>query len=257
MSLAECGLAMKVGVVFVYKVIGHFDESEDQEILCMAGFFAPVHHWSQFEVAWTALVGEYKGLQEFHTYECVSGKGYWDDWGNPGQRSAVQQRFLDLITVNPYPSPMGFVVGIDLAAYNRTAGPTIRATTTGGYDKAWLLAFTHALGRMVEAQRMANERTGVDQRVGLFFDEKDEFRGRVEEMIKTVKADAGYPLGAVAFDASENQPALQAADLLAYEARRYLTEVVKGSPPKPVRKQWQQLRNARTLSGNPRIWTDY
>jgi hypothetical protein len=117
----------------------------------------------------------------------------------------VEQRFLDLITVSQSPSPVGLVVGIDLAAYDRTVGPTLKTTTTGGYDKAWLLAFTHALGRMVEAQRMANHRTGADERVELFFGEKDEFRGRVEEMIKTVNADAAYPLGAVAFDTSENR----------------------------------------------------
>lgn len=39
----------------------------------------------------------------------------------------------------------------------------------------------------------------------------------------------------------KTSPALQAADLLAYEARKEFSERVYGGPPKPSRPQWMRL----------------
>jgi hypothetical protein len=126
-------------------------------------------------------------------------------------------------------------------------------------DKPWIFALVHLLDRMVTVQRLSNKTLGTDERLGLFFDEKDEFAGRVGEMVRAIKRNLmDYPLGDVAFDDSRNQPALQAADLLAYEARRSMTEVVLPTDPsKEVRDQWWQLMHATLPSGGRRIWADY
>jgi len=144
--------------VIAYKFVGCFDESEDKDVLCMAGFFAPAHHWPSFGGAWLRIVASV-GMVEFHAADCENRTGFFETWDKPTERRAVEQRFLDLITKRADPSPVGFVVGIDLVAYARTLGPSLKSTLARGYHKAWLLAFVHALNRMVEAQRIANQTT--------------------------------------------------------------------------------------------------
>jgi hypothetical protein len=245
-GIAELAPILKAEVVAVVKVAGYFDESEDASTFCLAGWLAPTHHWDPFEKAWQSLVDEY-GMPEFHMYDCQARKGFWESWTNPADRWAVQFRFLDVLTKRPPPSPYGSVVAIDLDAHSTT-----------GSAKPWLLAFDHILARMVELQRAFNWRTADFERLALVFDEKDEFRARALEMVDRAKAQPEYRnvIGSVTFDDSKNQPALQAADLLAYEARRAVTALYKKN--QLPRAQWLQLKNAKmTYSTENRIRAEY
>lgn len=56
-------------------------------------------------------------------------------------------------------------------------------------------------------------------------------------------------LGSVTQAASEEHPGLQAADLLAYEANRYLVDVRWAVSPKPVRSGWPKLRRKGLAGG--------
>ena len=150
-------------------------------------------------------------------------------------------------------------MAVNLAAFRGTVGPKIKSTHPGrGFDKPWLLAFAHILDRMAFGQRFFNRPLGTDERFDLFFDRKDEFAGRVGGMINKLKQETDYPIGDVTFDDSRNQPALQAADLLAYEARRFITEVVlRDEHDKGLREQWLQLMNTKLPDGTNRIYADY
>lgn len=242
---------------YSYSQTGYFDESEDQDILAIAGFFAPEHHWRPFNAAWENILKDI-GVDEFHTQECENRKGFWETWNDPSKRREAQQRFLDCIFANPSPAPAGLVVGVDLAGFRATLGPNIKAALPRqGLDKPWLYAFVHVLGRMVEAQAMSNQRTERDERVDLYFDQKDEFRGRVEQMLNEIVASERYPLGRVTFADSRSHPGLQAADVLAYEARRCLTEVILRKEPRPVRDQFVQVMETRSLTGRSCVWADF
>ncbi len=245
-------------MLVAYKFNGYFDESEDSDCLCIAGVLASTHHWPQFEDAWSAIVTEI-GMPEFHMQECENRKGFWENWTNLDDRRAVQQRFIELFVKNVTPSPVGFVVAVDLAAFRGTVGPKIKSVHPGrGYDKPWLFAFMHVLDRMLMAQRAYSRMLHTDERLDLFFDEKDEFEGRVGGMLKELKQETDYPIGDVSFDDSRDQPALQAADLLAYEARRFITEVVlRVRLDKGVREQWWQLMNAKLPGGANRIRAEH
>jgi hypothetical protein len=255
MVLAEYTTTIKAQVLVTYRYAGYFDESEDSDILVLAGVFAPVHHWLPFENAWQALIDEYQ-ISEFHMQECENRKGLWETWTNPADRWAVQQRFIDLFVQNPYPSPAGFAVGVDLTTFASTVGPRIRARhPQKGYDKPWLFAFVHVLDRMMMAQRNANFQLGADEHLELFFDKKDEFAGKVNKIVQVIKQNIPLcPIGAVVFDDSRNQPALQTADMVAYEARRSLTEtVLPEEPVREIRQQWRQLMHSKLPGGQRRI----
>jgi hypothetical protein len=242
MGIAELAEALKFDVVFVYQHFGFFDESEDQTIFCLAGLFGPMHQLRPFEKAWGNLVGEYDGLEEFHTEECLGRKGFWENWAREA-RSDVQQRFVDLLTNDPVLTPPGLAVAIDLAAYAHCGRP----------EKPWHFAFSHALDGMLAFQRLSNKTTGQAEELGLIFDKKKGFQGRAQEII-----DAAPDRASLTFADSKDQPLLQAADLLVYEARRFLSEAHPSNPqPKPLRDQWSQLMNAKGLSGQQRTFAFY
>ncbi len=248
---------MKADLLVAYKFIGYCDESEDVSYLCLASVVAAAHHWAPFEDAWQTLVSEY-GMPEFHMQELEHRKGFWENWDNPADRRAVEQRFLDLFC-NPYWPVSAFLVGVDLAAFAETVGPKIKAIHPGkGYDKPWLFAFVHLLDRMTMMQRHTNLMFGTDERLGLFFDEKDKVAGRVADIVQTIRQDVPFPqIGAVAFDDSRNQPAIQAADLLAYEARRALSEIIlPEEPTKDIRDPWWQLMHAKSSRGRQQVWAE-
>jgi len=60
-------------------------------------------------------------------------------------------------------------------------------------------------------------------------------------------------LGPVVFEDSREQPGLQMADLLAYEARKVLTDIFKRTNTQP-RDQWMQIQRSKLPNGGPRVW---
>jgi hypothetical protein len=235
-----------------YRSTGYFDESEDKTTLCLAGLFAPDHHWHPFESAWRALLDQY-GMDEFHCADCEHGDGFFETWTNPADRTAVQQRFIDLLVNNPSPALAGYLAAIDVPSFGKAIAG--KATMPRRERQPWMFAFRQVFDRMVEAQEMMNERFSVDERVDLVFDEKDEFAGRVRELLKSVTSEPDFPIGTVSFENSRDRVGLQAADLLAFEARRVLTDSIVGG--KPVRPQWSRLMRAADYAGTPRFFAHY
>lgn len=235
-----------------YRSTGYFDESEDATTLCLAGLFAPDHHWHPFESAWRSLLEEY-GMAEFHCADCEHGDGFFESWTNPADRTAVEQRFIDLIVSNPSPAPAGYIAVIDVPAFMMAVGGKPKVPRRE--RQPWMFAFRQVFDRMVEAQEMMNKTFSVDERADLVFDEKDEFAGRVNELLKSVQSDRHFPIGTVSFVNSRARVGLQAADLLAFEARRVLTDSIVGG--KPVRPQWSRLMRAADFAGAPRFFAHY
>lgn len=256
MPIADRAFDLKVGVVAAVRFTGYCDESFDDNLFCMAGVIGPAHHWGPFEDAWATVLRD-EGLTEFKASDCVNRRGEFKDWTNPQDRSRVQERLVNIILGSPYlPFPMGIWVGIDKDAFTETLAPTIRKTAERSYDEPYLLAFTHLTARMVETQRTANAMVGASDRLGLIFDKQDEFAGRVLEMVKTIETTAEFPFRGIAFDDSRRHAGLQAADMLAYEARRYLVDT-HASPPRPPRWGWKQLHARQLSDGQPRVYGDY
>lgn len=235
-----------------YRYTGYFDESEDGTTLCLAGLFASDHHWLPFESAWRSLLAEYR-MAEFHCADCEHGDGFFESWTNPADRAAVEQRFIDVLVNNLSPEPAGYLAVIDVPSFGKAVAG--KPMVPRRERKPWMFAFRQVFDRMVEGQKMMNEMFSVDERADLVFDEKDEFAGRVKELLKSVTSAREFPVGKVSFENSRDRVGLQAADLIAFEARRVLTDSIVHS--KPVRPQWSRLMRATTFSGNPRFFAHY
>lgn len=256
MPIADLARTLKVGAVLVYKMEGYSDESGDDSTphFALAGLFAPSHHWGLFEGAWESLVAEYDGLDEFHTEHCVNRTGYWKSWENPADRDAVLQRFVRLLSDSPYPSPIGFVTLIDLEPFQKS--------TRIKEKNPWIFAYCDMVSRMIAAQVISNDVLSGDERMGFVFDIKDGVKGRALAIAEALGSSPTFPRGAVSFDDSRNHAALQGADLLAYESRKSVSDMVKaeavvasgGTPEFVIRESWRRLMDATMPNGQKRIW---
>jgi uncharacterized protein DUF3800 len=250
MGLGGYAPLWKVGVVVAFKLGAFIDESEDDKAFCMTALLARIGDWAPFEAAWEELLRHYV-MSEFHMQDCEHGQGHFEGWTNPAERAGVAARFRGLIADNILPAPMGVVVGIDLAAYARAAAPYAdkRGRLPRG-KKPWLFAFNRQLGLLATAQEVFNVGSGLE-RVGLLFDAKSEFEGRIGEMMKAAKSTPEFPVGTVAFADSRTQPALQMADLVAWEMRRLMTDIFHNEAE--PRSEAMELVRSHSFSGTPRF----
>ncbi len=226
---------------------GYFDESEGEDIFCLACVFGPSHHWPQFDEAWASILREENIGNEFHAVDCEHHQGAFESWTDPTERSRVHRRFLEAIVETSPVTPAGLVIGIDLKAYRARNLP----------QKPWLTAFEHLMSEFLKTQLDANTRVGAIRNMTAIFDEKREFQGRALNMIRSAKTSGpnSEVIGEVLFEDSSKYPGLQAADALAFEVRKSLAAVFKkGIAP---RDDWTILQSAVLPSGQRRIWAEY
>ena len=236
-------------------ICGYFDESEQNDVsFCLAGWFAPKGQWAYFEESWLAILDEEGISPEFKMADCFARKGVFETWDDPTERQRVADRLLDLVLDHDGLMPSGLVIGFDLAAFDEIMAPVIR-TNKPTYDKAWLWAFTYAVKEMVGAQAYASEMAGRSEQVSLSFDNHQEFKGRAKKYVEDARVadpDIRDHLGSFGFGDSKAQPAIQMADLLAWEARRAISEFLE-SGRSPTRPQWRSIYHAKRRDGGPRV----
>jgi hypothetical protein len=212
------------------------DESETAgQVFCISGYLAPADEWEKLEVPWRTALRE-EDLCEFKMQDCEQGHGDFKTRSRP-DRTRLQGLFISLaMSVNLH----AFVTGIDLKAYGKAA-PLIKRKRAMGYWKPYLLAFQHQLELMATRPPLA-----PDEEIAFIFDEQQEFKGKAKALFDSVKRsrrlDYVARLGGLAFLDSIRHVQIQAADILAYEARRHLIEVVYSTEPLAERWQWQRLR---------------
>lgn len=228
------------------KIVGYFDESVDGGLLCLAGFYTRADRWTTLDRPWEAALAD-EGIQpakgkvkpEFHAEHCEHRGGAFKAWSNPAERERVYRRFVGLIVDADPPLLLGYCVTINLPEFEATMAPILRRMLPGvSMDDAYLLAVVRVVGRLTEEQQLLNALLRSDDCADVFFDEKDEFRGRALQLCEQARA-LGYTLGAADFRDSTEYPGLQMADVIAYESRKRLAS------PTVRRWQWERLRTMR------------
>ena len=254
MALFWCRWAPSLDGRGAVKLVGYFDESEDDSTFCLAGWFAPSHHWAPFEDTWSSILHDEGITPEFKASDCVNRRGAFEEWTDRSKRQRVERRLIGVLTDNPYLSPSGLLAVFDRGAYKEILAPHIKSQLRG-FDKPWLLAFVQLTLRMVEGQEVANRLSGLEDRIELHFDEQDEFSGRAQRLVKEARQSdprINRLLGDVTFGDSRGRPGLQMADMLAYEARRAVTALF--AEDQLPRDEWTQIQNAKLPNGGPRVW---
>jgi hypothetical protein len=218
------------------ELTAYCDESGTQlRDFCVGGWLAPRTEWEKLEAPWKQALSE-AGLPEFKMRDCEMGQGLFK--GRVDRRE-LQERFISLvISIHA----QGYVSWIDLQAMHEVAAE-VNQPLLPGFRAPYLLAFSMELQLM--AHELASSSIPVQERVAFVFDRQDQYAAKALIVAAGIKANPAFRnrdrLGPVAFDDSRLVPAIQAADILAYEAHRVRT---RGGP----RWQWDMLK-ARLIIG--------
>jgi len=221
-------------------LVGYFDESgthDSAEITSVAGFVSTPERWQRFDDEWRRVLNQW-GLEYFHMKECAHFNGGFAQFkkNETGRRQLLRQLAISIHNHCLYGCAVS-VVRKDHELLN--AHPRI--------GSAYNLA---GHGCLALADKWMESRKHVGPMSVVFEDGCKYSKGFFEQIehlerpLGTLNRFGGFVLG------SKTQfPALQAADLLAYEMSKYFTDHLKAEMAVPPRKTLLLLRTA-----TPRDW---
>lgn len=217
------------------------DESHDPHAYALAGWIAPPSAWDRFDPAWRAMLSQFtmpdgSPVPSFHSSEIVCRDEINDSrfkgWKFDDEK-AIFRAAVDVLATEPLCANV-WSVGCCIVT-----SPLVTATQ----DDIWHMLF----GQLVMALIV---RYPAQNGFSLMFDDKPEIVARVGASYKSVKAAVDeimpgkFHATTVAFGDDEVHMPLQAADLMAYEWRRYISERIT-RPGKPTRMSYRRLRDCR------------
>ena len=122
------------------------------------------------------------------------------------------------------------------------------------YEKPYFLSFNHVI--FVAGQLLLD--LDKRERLAAIFDESKEYQGRAKELWDDLKRQPVTKLvpvaprmGTLTHADSKQYAGLQAADILAHEARRYFMEVSFNTFPNEERWQWTALNASHHIDVYP------
>jgi hypothetical protein len=220
----------------------HADESDDGRTYALAGWLAVPSAWDVFDPLWremlhTITMPDGSPCPAFHTVDIVGRdmikKSPFKGWTFDDEKVA----FDKAITV---------IENKSAAALLWPVGVAVELPATFEWiprDTIWLMLFVklfELLARTYTAQRS----------IALMFDQKKAIENNALAIHAIAKEKYNayfgeeYLRSKPAFDDDVNVPALQAADLLAYEWRKRITDETE-RPSKRVRESYKRIRAAR------------
>jgi uncharacterized protein DUF3800 len=217
------------------------DESDDGDTYALAGWLATPSAWARFETAWREMLAtipmpDGSACKAFHTREIVNRdkipNSPFKGWEFEDETDAFQKA-VDVITNKDHCAIM-WPFGV--------AAETPRSFTALKRDSIWLLLFTNFA-------RMINRTYTAQRSISFVFGEKWELEGSaalIHDILKKALNDIAPDTieGSVRFAKDDDEPGLQAADLMAYEWRKRISDA-RHRPDKPVRKSYARIREAR------------
>lgn len=227
------------------------DESHDDYSYALAGWVAPPSAWDRFDPAWREMLSRFQlsdgsPVPGFHAVDIVcrdeiSGSRF-KGWSFDDER-AIFRSAVDVITSEPLCANI-WSVGccVDIRRLKRDK------------DEIWHMLFGQLLMALIVRYPAQNG-------FSFMFDEKPEVMKIVANMYTDVKkAVDGFMPGKIAgtkvgFGNDNDTPPLQAADLLAYEWRRYVSERVS-KPEKVMRMSYRRLRDCRADNSMLQYYND-
>lgn len=202
-------------------LIGCFDESGSSGeggFVSIAGFVATEERWTTFDAAWNAALAKH-GIPYLHTTDLANFKRIYKEWTVEQQRALV----ADLMAVI---WDMGRVVAI---------GSTIAVDDFNSFNAEqrarWIDPYFLLLQEVLNGATL--EARPDNERVRIIYSQQDEFRGKFQQLYRVLQRREPR-LDTLTFADMRTTPGLQAADLLAYELKRFYKNKVT-RPDIPLR----------------------
>ncbi len=219
----------------------HCDESDDGETYALAGWLTTPTEWNHFDPAWRAMLQtitmpDGSPCRAFHAADIVGRdqiKGSpFRGWSFPDEVAAFSKAIA--VVEDPKASALLWPVGVALQL--PSSFPWIPR------DSIWLMLFTKLF-------MLLSETYPAQRSIALMFDEKKAIENNALQIHAAAKRRFNEHVGeeylsSIAFDDDEKVIPLQAADLLAYEWRKRISDE-SSRPDKPIRKSYARIREAR------------
>ncbi len=199
--------------------IAYLDESgthDQSKFASLAGLVDRENGWAAFEERWKALLARYR-VDEFHMadFESRHGEFEWRNyWFLPDEE--LRHPFLtDLIQAIDTSRRLRVGVTLSLSDYHELVPESLQAR----YHPYYFL-----LAKVVEdLWRVSFLKLPPGEQLVFVFDQKMGFQGRSENIFSALKENLRYSekMAGVEFKSSRVVVPLQAADLMAFEYRKY------------------------------------
>ena len=230
------GALLNGGGYVVQLVHAFFDESgshADSEVLCVAGYAFEKREARLLAREWATVLRQYK-LPYFHMVDCAHGNGKFAHLTKP-QRIKVATSLIGIVKRR---AAHGFSVSVDLAAY-REVMPSWGPTRS---------PYAFCARCVIDEIGRWFFKTGFRGKSVYFFEAGHESRSEAEKVVGTVLTNPlsklrniHYGYVAHSFILKQESPAVQAADLLAWQ---WTTDVKHQMTGLPRRKDFESLAQA-------------
>ena len=201
----------------------------DSPFYILAGYSAPEATWAAFWPDWQAALDVAPKLEYFKMSEAESLKGQFSGF-SPEQRTERVNQFIDVIQAHDLREAS---IAVSAQAYQDTFYPVMHKSHASPYYLAFI--------GMVSALAGINRHSGSPELTDFIFDEQDGMENKALRMYVAVKTH--FPerqFGRVAFRSDRQMIALQAADLVAWQIRRF-----RSTPSEHLRNELQRLHSCR------------
>jgi hypothetical protein len=232
--------------VFAMMVAAYSDESGDDRTFAVSGLLGLLPDWVELGRLWEQKLNEYR-LPEFHAANCENRRKPFEGYER-FMRDRFQSEFYGLIAKARL---WGFCTAVFQSAYaeRMTEFDKLRSGAEGDFTHPYFLAFQHNVEAM--CLRLDKEGAPRNEPITFVFDQQKEYEGRAKTLYDSMRNSKGgqinyrHRLGSISFDSRFCQLQLQAADVWAYESRKWISDVKIDRRPDGGRWQFELLNTGR------------
>jgi hypothetical protein len=223
----------------VVALAAYFDDSKnnDEGIFAVAGYLSMVSMWEDsFAPAWREVIKSApRSIKEFKAADCRHRTNEFEGW-EPDECKALTTQLVDVIVGPSIPSLVGIGAAVSIENFAE-----LQEETRQRFER---FAYLLCGGVVVDAVFQLTEQYVGKDDVTFIFDEQDELEARMRVVFKDLKQvlplQFANKIRNPLFEPSEAHAALQAADLLAYEAYKELKNR-RENPPRRISIALQRL----------------
>lgn len=243
-------------------VTAYLDESKDgpgKQVLVLAGYIGRDEDWEHLRTQWARLLEMFE-IREFHATDCEAGWGDFAHMSGSG-RTKLQWRFVRLLS-DPANEVIGHLSAVDLRPYVPLL-PRFKSArrippgqaVNGDLGDPYFLALQLAVEFIAKSAWVSA--LPPEEKVEFVLDETS-LGGRARALYESIKNDKNFSawtgrLGGVRLLSSAKCLPLQAADLWAYEARRFSEQRFTGGA---AVKRWHFLELAQGIDWHSAMYFD-
>ena len=227
------------------QVQAYFDESgthEGSHVLCVAGYIFEKRQARKLSRDWLSALEE-KRLDHFHMVDCAHGAGPFANL-TKNERSNLAKRMIEIIKART-------ILGIAVTINSKEFAEIIMPHRSVG--SAYTFASHLALAGVFEWL----ERTDQQGKVGYFFESghksQNEANRIMNEIFEDEERKKSYRYGAHGFVEKKENPAVQAADLLAWQWYTDKRHILEGKPRRKDLENLLQHRHVPMHIGRSRL----